>query len=114
MAYGNNPGPPSSAAGGGGDDLYSDAPEAPAQTDDAAAKEEASEGETALLPKSILMGKDFKVGEEVMLKIVAMHDDEIQVQYATEKGKDEEAGEGESAQAPAAVPKDAEMASMME
>lgn len=44
-----------------------------------------SPGETALLPKTILGGKDFQPGEEVVLKIVALHDDEVEVSYAPEK-----------------------------
>lgn len=51
------------------------------------------QGNTALLPKSILAGKDFKPGEEVVLKIVRIHDDEVEVAYASEKP----GGEGPSA-----------------
>jgi hypothetical protein len=40
---------------------------------------------TALLPKTILGGKTFKVGDEVVLKITADHGDEVAVAYATEK-----------------------------
>lgn len=48
--------------------------------------EQEEEHETsALLPKSILAGKEFKVGEEVVLKIVSMHDDEIEVEYSEGK-----------------------------
>lgn len=43
------------------------------------------EGETALLPKSILGGKEFNPGDEVVLKIVGMHEDEVEVSYASEK-----------------------------
>jgi len=52
--------------------------------------ENAQEGgreEVATLPKAILAGKDFKVGDEVVLKITAMHDSEISVEYAPEKKK---------------------------
>lgn len=45
-------------------------------------------GQTALLPKSVLGGKDFEPGEEVVLKIVKVHEDEIEVQYAPEKAKE--------------------------
>jgi hypothetical protein len=53
------------------------------------------EYETALLPKAVLGGKEFKVGEEVVLKIVHDHGDEVEVQYATEEPekKDESGGE---------------------
>lgn len=47
-------------------------------------------GETALLPKSILAGKEFKPGEEVVLKIVRIHDDEVEVEYAADKPEESE------------------------
>lgn len=48
-------------------------------------------GETALLPASILGGKTFNPGDEVVLKIVALHDDQVEVEYATGKeGKDDD------------------------
>lgn len=73
-------------------------------------------GETAVLPKSILMGKDFKVGEEVVLKITAIHGDEIQVEYAQDKGSEKggEAPMEEAPAAPAAGGGGSEYASMME
>lgn len=48
------------------------------------------EGETAMLPKAILAGKEFKPGDEVVLKIVAMHEDEVEVAYATEGGSEDD------------------------
>jgi hypothetical protein len=48
-------------------------------------KEQDDEGAEALLPKSILMGKEFNVGDEVVLKITHMYEDEISVVYAKEK-----------------------------
>lgn len=50
-------------------------------------------GESALIPKSLLMGKDFNPGDEVVLKIVHVYEDEVEVQYAT--GKESEEGESE-------------------
>lgn len=45
------------------------------------------EGETALLPKSILAGKEFNPGDEVVLKIVRINEDEVEVSYAkSDKG----------------------------
>lgn len=65
----------------------------PSESPDTDNGAEDQEHETsALLPKSILAGKEFSVGEEVVLKIVAMHDDEIEVEYAT--GKSEPKDEG--------------------
>jgi len=52
--------------------------------------ESEAEGSTALLPKTVLGGKEFKPGEEVVLKIVHVYEDEVEVEYASEpeeKGK---------------------------
>lgn len=86
MAEYGNPG------GGMSDDsMYSDAPntEEPkgSPEGDEEGKEE-TEQPTALLPKSILAGKQFNVGDEVVLKITAMHGDEIQVEYAPSEKKE--------------------------
>lgn len=51
--------------------------------------DEQMEGETALLPKSILAGKEFKPGDEVVLKIVKEHGDQVEVQYATEEPEED-------------------------
>jgi hypothetical protein len=45
---------------------------------------------SALIPKALLAGKEFNVGDEVVLKITGMHGDSVQVEYAPEKGKGEE------------------------
>jgi hypothetical protein len=55
--------------------------------DDKGMEKEDSGGETALLPKSILAGKEFNPGDELVLKVVRLYDDEVEVAYAT--GKDE-------------------------
>lgn len=46
-------------------------------------------GQTALLPKSILAGKEFKPGDEVILKITHIYDDEVEVAYAHEEKAEE-------------------------
>jgi hypothetical protein len=46
-----------------------------------------SQSETALLPKSILAGKEFKPGDELALKVVHIYNDEVEVQYASEDEK---------------------------
>lgn len=51
-------------------------------------------GKTALLDKAILEGKHFDVGDEVILRIVAMHDNEIEVAYASEPAEGEGSDEG--------------------
>ncbi len=65
-------------------DLYDDAPMADEKPMGGEDKEKGGET-TALLPKSILAGKKFDVGDEVILKIVAMHDEEIEVEYSYEE-----------------------------
>lgn len=79
--------------------MYSDAapaaPEEPKPDHD-----ESSEGETTLIPKSMGMGKDFKVGDEIVLKIVGTHGDQFEVEYAPEKkeGSEEEEAQETPAQ----------------
>jgi hypothetical protein len=98
-------------AGDTGDSNYSDA--APPATEPSGQEEKSDESPRGLLPKSILMGKDFKPGEEIVLKIEAIHDDEVEVSYATgEEGKGGD--EGGSQEAPAPQSSDSGMASMME
>jgi len=99
MDYPSNP-------GGGEEDMFHDGPPAPKEAE---AKPESS---TGILPKSILAGKDFKVGDEVVLKIVALHDNDVEVEYASEKGGEDEGG-GYQEEMPAASPSN-DMASMME
>jgi hypothetical protein len=90
------------------DDLYADdgiepnKPTADAEPED---RGEDMGEQTALLPKSILAGKDFKVGDEVVLKITGMHEGEVEVEYAPEKEKAPSAPESQG---------DSEMASMYE
>ena len=54
------------------------------------AQEETEGGETALIPKSLLGAKEFSPGDEVVLKIVQIYEDEVEVQYATEEPPEEE------------------------
>lgn len=54
---------------------------------------------SAEIPKSLLMGKKFNVGDEVVFKIAAMRPDSVVIEYAT--GEDE-AGEGEGHRGPPA------------
>lgn len=51
---------------------------------------------TALLPKSVLGGKTFKPGEEVVLEIVHVYEDEVEVKYAKEKPEGETEPEEET------------------
>ncbi len=54
--------------------------------------EQKPEGETALVPKGLLGGKEFQPGEEVVFKIVRFHGDEVEVAYATGESEKEEGG----------------------
>src|SRR6478672_1653296 len=44
--------------------------------------------QTALIPKTLFAGKDFKVGDDIVLKITHLYDDEAEVKYSSED-KDE-------------------------
>lgn len=52
--------------------------------------EELAEGTTAIVPMKVLMGKDGrepKEGDEIVLKVVALHGEEAEVAYAPEKSE---------------------------
>lgn len=76
------------------DDLYSDntgeaAPQGEDQPKPNAEEDTRGDEQEAILPRSILAGKEFNVGDELTLKVTAIRDGEISVKYAT--GKDEPA-----------------------
>lgn len=52
-------------------------------------KGEEPDTETTLIPKTLLAGKEFKPGDEVIFKIVHMYDDEVEIAYATDEKKEE-------------------------
>ncbi len=62
--------------------------------------EEKEGGQTFLLNKDI--SPDFQVGEEMVVKIVAVHDKEYEVEYAEAPGK--ETGADEKGMAPEGAP----------
>src|SRR5690348_9477631 len=74
------------------DDMYSDAASG-GKTEEPSKPEDKEEGKSYLLPKAVLEGKEFEPGDEVVLRIVAMHDDQIEVQYAPAKEQEEEGKE---------------------
>src|SRR5436305_9559227 len=49
---------------------------------------EHEDGPTALLPKSILGGKEFKEGEEIVLRIEKVYPDQVEVAYAADHEED--------------------------
>lgn len=77
-------------------------------------EDQAPEGETALLPTSILAGKTFNVGDEVVLKIVHMGDGEIEVAYAKGDDKGDQAKPGpKDGEKPEMAGADSDMMAMM-
>lgn len=61
--------------------------DSPPPADETENNDEKGAGESALIPKSLLAGKEFNPGDELVLKIVALHGDDVEVEYAT--GKDD-------------------------
>lgn len=92
---------------GGGEDSYADA-SMPEHTEEPSKPEDAEEGKTYLLPIAIAEGKKFEPGDEIVLRIVAEHDDQFEVTYAPAKeqeGKEKgESSEGMGEEAPAGAP----------
>lgn len=70
-----------------------EAPPADTGTAEATPSEEPAEDtgdeQTFVLPKAIAGGKTFKVGDEMVVEIVAEHEDSFEVKYAPEKKGDE-------------------------
>ena len=97
---------------GSDSDYFSDG--APAAQEGGGEPEAKSDGQTAILPKSILAGKDFKVGEEVVLKIVAMHENDVEVEYASSEEGGGEESYSEPTETATAPTGESSMASMME
>lgn len=97
--------------------MYSDAEAKEPPHDESKEQEGAdAKGQEYPLPKAVLEGKDFSVGDEVVLRITAIHDDQIFVTYAPakeqESGKDKGDMGGEGAMGGKGG--DQEYASMME
>lgn len=89
MAYGAYAG--NSANPGGGMDAMTDGPVEKV----APPKEgEMSEHETGILPKAILGGKQFAVGDEVVLKITRIGEKDVEVAYSNGGDKDEKQESG--------------------
>lgn len=71
------------------DGLYGD--EAPPKAGAKTVDEQNEDSAVTLIPKSLLAGKKFNPGDEVVLQIVADHGDQVEVKYAPEKpGADSE------------------------
>lgn len=79
----NAPGPGQMEGGEGYDE---NAPPAPPE------KEEGSAGETAMVPLALLGGKEFKPGEEVVMKVVKIDKENGMVEIAYSTGEDKPPG----------------------
>jgi hypothetical protein len=79
---------PGQLEGGYNDDSAPETPPEHMEEDE----EPMSEGKTANIPIDLLGGKDFKAGEEIVFKIVKVDPENktVEIEYAPEKGKDEE------------------------
>ncbi len=63
--------------------LYDDGPtQSPAPAPDTEAEPTGEEGQTTLLPKSVVGGKQLKPGDVCELEVVADHGDDYEVKYA--------------------------------
>ena len=95
-----------------GSDPYADAaPDEPTEKPTEDPQEERGEEATAVIPKALLGGNDFAVGEEVVLEIVQLTEDGAVVKYAGDGGGEEMEEDPTMEQAPAPG---GEMAAMME
>lgn len=89
MAYGNpNPNPGTSDD----EDLYESSGD---KKEGAEYDEGKDQSAAATLPRAILAGKKFDVGDEVIFKITHMGDEEITVMYAPEEKEEEHADDKE-------------------
>lgn len=61
------------------DRMYSEGKTPSKESDPASVDEEAAKAPTALLPKSVFGGGEVKEGETITVKVVSVHDDEVEV-----------------------------------
>lgn len=97
-------------------DYYNDMPEerTPSEERQPTEREKGEEGEekTALIPSSLCPGME--VGDEVVLKITAIHDGEYEVAYAPEPGEGKRERYGQKPSMESAMKHNRSMSSFME
>ena len=94
-------------------EMYEDGgPDEQKPEDQADDKHEDDQSPVTTIPKSLLAGKDFAPGDEVVFQIVSLHENEAVIRYAPEKPK--EGAEGEESAKPEMGESDAEMSSYMQ
>lgn len=86
----------------GGADLYTDAEPSPSAEKPHEEEKDESQAPTAEIPKALLGGKEFKPGEEVVLRVVQVNEDSVLVEYASPR--DEDSQEKEPAAPPPGGP----------
>ncbi len=67
--------------------------EAVVESPETPAEESGVEGHTELVTKKLLMGKDVKPGDKVILTVVKDYGDEVELKYETESSDSEETAE---------------------
>lgn len=67
-------------------------PETEGGEDEQSTQYDEASGTEAVVPKALLAGKDFKPGDEMVVVIKSIHDDEVVIAYAPEKGGEESGG----------------------
>lgn len=81
------------ASGQQDDDLYSDGADTAGTGDESKSPEKADDQQDdateAVLPKGLMAGKMFNIGDEIVLTITGIHDDQFSVKYSTAKGDDQ-------------------------
>lgn len=94
-------------------DYYDDTPdESTPEEGNQSTEREEGEDKTALIPSSLCPGME--VGDEVVLKIEAIHDGEYEVSYAPEPGKRKRERRGQEPSMEKAMEHNRSMSSFME
>lgn len=70
-------------------DYFDDTPEPTGKPTPPSKSDESGDDQTFVLPKAIAGGKSFKPGDEMVVEIVAEHEDSFEVKYAPEVKSDE-------------------------
>ena len=100
-------------SGGDSEDFYADTPPTTSTTKADSGRETGEEMETTLIPKSLAPNKDFQPGDEITLRVVRVHEGDLEVAYGDEAASEEERTDRDETPAPPTAA-DGGMASMME
>jgi hypothetical protein len=93
------------------EDYYNDGPDAQAANAPAPEAPTDDGAKTSILPKSFF-ADDVKVGDQMNVKVTAVHDNDVEVEPATGDGDEDDSGAPPETQAP--PPDEGSMQSMME